>query len=148
MDENSDNRLPAGLICLLIYQGIVVLVSLFFVVNFWLLFLTYRDYSFVLGILVLACWATAMSYASVAMMWRSPRGFLVGMICHLILEIPALPLLLFLGFEGVVGILSETGLARGFAEMFLIFALMWLPFVLISGWGFFYLRKLRKGLLT
>jgi hypothetical protein len=72
MTENSNNRLPAGLICLMIYQWIVVLVSLLFVVNGWVLFLTYRDYGSVLGILVLASWATAMSFASVTMMWRSP----------------------------------------------------------------------------
>ena len=136
MNENS-NRLPAGLIWLLIYQWILVLVSLYFIVTFGVLFFAYREYGFVLYILVLVCWGTAISYASVRMTRRSPRGFLVGMICHLLLEI-----------LGMVMLVAFFAMGVGWDPFFLIFALMWLPFVMISGWGFFYLRALRKSLLS
>jgi hypothetical protein len=141
MNENRDSRLPAGLIWLLIYQGLLVLVGVYFIVTFGILFVTYQEYGFVLYILVLVCWGTAISYASVGMIRRRPRAFLVGMICHLLLEIPAVPLMLLFGFMGLFW--------EGKGEpLFLGFALMWLPFVLISGWGFFYLRTLRKSLLS
>jgi hypothetical protein len=146
VNENKDSSLPTRLTWLLIYQWILVLVSLYFVVTSWRLFLTYPEYGFVLQILVLACWATAISYASVGMARRSPRGLLVGMICHLLLEIPALPIMLYYGFISFQpSIWSDSG-SRGWNPLFLLFALMWLPFVVLSAWAFFYLRKLRRRL--
>jgi hypothetical protein len=148
MNENRDNRRLPGLIWLLIYQWILVLVILYFIVTFGMLFITHGDYAFVLYILVLSCWGTALIFASVGMVIRSPRGFLVGMICHLLLEIPGLFAVLGFGFMIILSSLSADPEERGLASMFLLFALMWLPFVLISGWGFLYLRRLRKSLLT
>src|SRR5436309_480817 len=46
MNENSGNRLPVGLIWLLVYQWFLVLVSLYFVVTYGVLFFTYREYGF------------------------------------------------------------------------------------------------------
>jgi len=154
MNENKDTRLPTGLIWLLFYQGIFVLISLGYSVVGMVELLDSLSRPFDFDVvtsscvmLVLACWGTAMGVASVGMMRRSPRGFLLGMICHLVLEIPAFPIMLFL-FGNYVWSLVGSGEGRGWASFFLIFALMWLPFVLISAWAFFYLRRLRTRLLS
>jgi hypothetical protein len=141
-----------GLAWLLIYQWILVMGSLAYAAAAMGALWTesHRDPSYwwaVVSLLVLACWAIAMAIASVGIMSQRPRGFLVGMICHLLLEMLALPVMLFLGIGGLIGI-SQHGWAGAMAELFLIFALMWLPFVLISGCGFYYLRRLRKRLLS
>lgn len=158
MNEDRHNRLPIGLIWLLSYQGILVFVSLYFVV---VLFIDlYGDLyhrlgrvisiaDFVLGVLeflVLASWGTAMASASVGMIRRRPRGFLAGMICHLLVAILSTIGLIGIGSVGMFSLRSASQEARGFAQLFLLFALMWLPTLLVSGWGFFYLRKLRKSL--
>jgi hypothetical protein len=54
---------------------------------------------------------------------------------------PAIPMLVTCGGSGVLNAFSSTPERDG---MFLAFAVMWLPFVLISGWAFFYLRQLRN----
>jgi len=157
MNENKDSRRPVGLVLLLIYQWILVMGSLTYAATVEIWTNPPRDWGDWLAVvffLVLACWGIAMGVASVGIMRRSPRGFLVGMICHLLLEILALPQMLFLGFLGIVGALSEP--AQGFGEISqiaetitaILFALICLPFVLISGWAFFYLRKLRKSLFA
>jgi|GEM_PF-6097606 hypothetical protein len=144
MHEDRDNRLPAGLIWLLIYQGILVLVSLCYAVAFFLeiyddLFRRVGRFNiadFTLGllyVLVLASWETAMAFASVGMTRRSPRGFLVGMICHLLVAILSMVGLSGFCCMGVLSSLSATNEARGFAPLFLLFALMWLPTLLASG---------------
>src|SRR4051794_18557898 len=68
-----------------------------------------------------------------------------GTICHLLLEIPGLVGLIGFCSLGILPYLGASKEARAWAPLFLLFALMWLPFVLISGWAFFYLRRLRKS---
>ena len=148
MNENRKSRLPTGLIWLLIYQWILVLVGLYFILTFGVLSIDSGEYGFVLYIVVLAGWGTAMSSASVGITRRSPRAFLLGMICHLLLEILGLVGLIGFCSVGVLSLLGGSNEARAWAPMFLLFALMWLPFVLISGWGFFYLRRLRKSIFS
>jgi len=150
--KNRDSLLPIGLGWLLIYQWILAFCSLAFfsakMVEIWTQ--PPRDWGHwaeLSAFLILACWGIAMAVASVGIMKRRPRGFLVGMICHLLLEIIALPVMLFLGIDGLIWI-SDHGFAGALAGLFLIFALMCLPFVLISGWGFFYLRRLSKRLFS
>lgn len=140
MNERNDNRLPAGLIWLLTYHGIIVLIGLCYLVAAVVILITDRDYGAVLVILVLTCWTTAMSYASVGMMRKRLRGLLVGMICHLILAI--------LSSVGLATFATLGILSKDFAPLFLLFALMWSPFALFSSWAFFYLRSLRKDLLA
>ena len=140
MNERKDNRLPTGLIWLLIYHWIIVLISLCYLVAAVVILITDREYGAVLVILVFTCWTTAMSYASVGMMRKRVRGLLVGMICHLILAILSNAALATFVIMGV--------LPSGFGPLFLLFALMWSPFALFSSWGFFYLRRLRKDLLA
>ena len=142
MNERKDNRLPAGLIWLLIYHWIIVLIGLCYLVAAVVILITDREYGAVLVILVHTCWTTAMSYASVGMMRKRLRGLLVGMICHLILAILSNAALATFAIMGVLPI------ADGFGPLFLLFALMWSPFALFSSWGFFYLRRLRKDLLA
>jgi hypothetical protein len=145
-----DSRLPIGLGWLLIYQWILAIGSLAHASSGMVEGWTDRDSLDWLGvviILVLVSWGIAMAIASVGIMRQRPRGFLVGMICHLLIEILALPAMLFFGIDGLLGI-SDSGIAGALAGLFLIFALMCLPFVLISGWGFFYLRMLRKRLFS
>jgi hypothetical protein len=151
MNENRASRLPTGLMWLLIYQWILVLVSLGFDCNFAVILgvwgpgesLRPED---VIGLwcefLVFACWGTAMAFASVGIVRRSPRGFLMGIICHLLLAIPGL--LLLFGSIYLVSLRIPGDIGPGVC---LFFALMWLPFALISAWAFFYLRRLRKRLL-
>ena len=146
MNERKDNQLPAGLIWLLIYHGIIVLIGLCYLVAAVVILITDREYGAVLVILVLTCWTTAMSYASVGMMRKRLRGLLVGMICHLILAILSNAALATFVIMGVLpSLLREKNY---FGPLFLLFALMWSPFALFSSWGFFYLRRLRKDLLA
>jgi hypothetical protein len=152
MNEKKQSHWSVDLVLLLIYQWILAIGTLACagagVAELWTE--SHRDLSHwldVVFILVLACWGIAMAVASWGIMRRKSRGFFLGMMCHLVVEILAMPFMLFLGFVGIVGVFSDHGLG-GFGGMFLIFALMWLPFVLISGCGFLYLRKLRKGLLA
>jgi hypothetical protein len=83
-----------------------------------------------------------MAFASVGMLRRAPRALLVGIICHALLGI--LATCGFVGFAGI-GVVSLLGghEAAAWAPLFLIFAAMWLPFVLLSGWAFVRLRRLR-----
>jgi hypothetical protein len=154
MNENKDSNRPVGLVWLLIYQCILGVIALALGSAAMVEVLITPEVELlpellaVIGWPVLACWGIAMGVASVGIMRRRPRGFLLGMICHLLFEILALPLLLYLGFGGIFGALSDDSWIRGFAVLFLICALAWLPFVLISGWAFFYLRRLRKSLLA
>lgn len=155
MNENRDKRLPVGIIWLLIYQWILVLVSLGYPLAFLVIiikdggFSDYADFlEFGLYGLVPASWGTAMVFACVAMTRRSPRGFRVGMICHLLVAILSMIGFIGIGSVGVFSSLSASHEARGFAQLFLLFALMWLPTLIGSGWGFFYLREFRKSLPT
>jgi len=148
MNERNDNRLPAGLIWLLIYHWIIVLIGLCYLVAFVVFLITDREYGgALLGILVLTCWTTAMSYASAGMMRKRLRGLLVGMICHLILAILSNAALANCAIVGVY-LLSGSHDEKAWAPLPLLFALMWSPFALFSSWGFFYLRRLRKDLLA
>lgn len=154
MNENREKRLPAGLIWLLVFQWLLVLISLSYAVVFAVFSITERKYSYadiilpILYILVLAPWGASMAYASVQMARRRPRGFLVGMICHLLLLIVSMCWLFCLGSTGILMSLANNDTTRAWAPLALLFALVWLPFALISGWGFFYLRRLRKDLLA
>lgn len=147
MNERNDNRLPAGLIWLLIFQWLLVLVSLSYAVGFAVIFINHEEYPLILYILVLALWGAAMAYASVQMTRRRPRGFLVGMICHLLLAILSNAALATFAIMGVLSLAGSHD-AQAWAPLFLLFALMWSPFALFSSWGFFYLRRLRKDLLA
>ena len=167
MNENKESRLPGGLILLLIYQWILAVISLGYsgaaivglsnfagppLVSLDLGLTSSGDpsvpFNYVvmwIQFLVLACWGAAMLFASLGMVRRSPRAFLLGMMCHLPLAIPALLAVLFFGHAGVSGLLSQQGAGSAWAPLMFILALMWLPFLLISGWAFFYLRRLRKS---
>jgi hypothetical protein len=156
MNENRNNRLPTGLLCLLIYQCILVLVAFALGYNIASMLGVWGPGTtltasgvvvFWLQLLVLACWSTAIGFASMGMVRRSPRGLLVGMICHVILEIVALPMMLGLGFMGLSSF-GRRGEEGAWAEMFLLFALMWFPIVSVSAWAFLYLRKLRKQAIS
>jgi hypothetical protein len=155
MNENRDSRLPTGLIWLLFYHGILVLISLGYSVDAMVELLDSLSRGFApedvvifsCVFLVLACWGMAMGIASLGMMGGSARGFLLGMICHLLLEIPALAMMLYLFGMSVLSLIGSKEW-DGWASLALIFALMCLPFVLISAWAFFYLRRLRTRLLS
>lgn len=150
MNEHNDNRLPASLIWLLIYHGIVVLIGLGYLVAAVVILITDRDYVAVLGavlvILVLTGWTTAMVYAAVGIVRKRPGGLRVGWICHLLLAILGNVGLATFAFLGVMSLLNRSHEARAWAPMFLLFALLWSPFALFSSWGFFYLQRLRKDL--
>jgi hypothetical protein len=158
MNEASDDRLSVGIKWLLVYQGLIFLASLYLTVLYgyalvrgWPSSASREIPLVVLFILLLVGWGMAVAYASVVMARRRARGLLVGMICHLLLGILALVLLMVYGSVGVLGCLSKDypgNEAKTWAPLLLFFGLMWLPFVLISGWGFFYLRRLRKSLLS
>ena len=141
MRVNSDITRRAGLIWLLVYQWVLVLVA---VVNAYAISVDFDDV--LLGsliLLVLACWGAAMGFASVGMMRLSSQGFLVGMICHLLLAI--LALLAVFGFLSsyMYHLLTDSKAREAMVDMFLLYALMLLPFASVSAWAFCYLRKLR-----
>jgi hypothetical protein len=155
MNVARDDRLPVGIMWLLVYQGLLVLASLFLLVLYgYALVSGFPDSAsgeipfLVLFLLLLVGWALALAYASVGLTRRRPQGILVGMICHLLLGILAMILLVGYGSVGVLGYLSKDREAKTWAPLLLFFGLIWLPFVLVSGWGFFYLRRLRKRLLS
>ncbi len=150
MNEERASRVPTGLIWLLIYQWILVLVAVCMVCGAIASIpgAKVTATEALLGsfeLLVLACWGTAMVFASVGMVRRSRRGFLLGMICHVLLGILALVGVLIFVCLWFSFSRSESG-QWVWDPFFLIFALMWLPFALISAWAFFYLRRLRKRL--
>jgi hypothetical protein len=132
--EVRDLRL-VGLILMLIYQAFLVLFTFYFVVSF-----LSHDYLPVYGFVPVCslCWGAAMTYASIGMIMRSPQAFLVGMICHALLEMIGTVLTCLYSMAAVATHETE----------YLVIALMWLPFLLISGWGFFFLGSLRQRLLT
>ncbi len=151
MNETRDDRLPAGLIGVLVYQWLLVLGSLGYVgiAAVVLLGNLPPDWDLVLGLVgvsILAAWGSALACALIGIMRRSPQGYRLGMICHLLLEVPGLPAVLLFGGAFAVLLLGNRE-SRAWAPLPLLFALMWLPFVLISGWAFFYLRRLRQSLL-
>lgn len=142
MNEHRENRLPMGLKWLLAYQFILVVISVFFILNYVGLFIAYNEAAFMLYVVIITCGALAMSIASIGMMRRSHRAVVLGMVCHLILAV--LSVIGLIGFF-VVGLLasSEGGHeGKAMLPLFLMFALMWSPFIVISGWGFRYLRDL------
>jgi hypothetical protein len=156
MNQDRDSRPQAGLILLLVYQGILVLVSLGYAVGaiVGLLDIMSRPFdpadvvAVSCAIMVLAGWAALMIFASLGIVRRSPRGFFLGMIGHLLLAIPSLMAFVGLGFMFIFGAASANKETRAWAPLFLIFALMWLPTALLSGWAFYYLRRLRASFLT
>ncbi len=144
MNERNDKRLSTGLIWLLIYHWIIVFIGLCYLVAAVVILITDRDYSVLLVILVLACWTTAMSDASVAVMRKRPRGLLVGMICHLLLAILSNAALVTFAFLGLYSLFRDST----WAPLFLLFALIWSPIALSSSWAFLCFRRLRKDLLA
>ncbi len=153
MNDNKDGNRPVGLVWLLIYQCILGVIALALGSAAMVeVLITPEDELLpellaVVGWPVLACWGIAMGVASIGIIRRSPRGFLIGIICHLLLLIPSLSLMVYLGFSYVYMSFGDSE-SRGWAPLVGLFALMCLPFVLISGWAFFYLRRLRKSLLA
>ncbi len=144
MNERNDGRLTAGLIWLLIYNLILALIGLGYLVAAVVILITDGEYGAVPVILVLTCWIPAMSHASVGMMRKKPRGLRAGMICHLLLAILSNVGLVTFAFLGVMCLLDRSDEAEAWAPLFLLFALMWSPFALVSSWGFFYLRRLHN----
>ncbi len=140
MNENTESRLLIGVIFLLIYQTILGVGSL------WPLPVGLERGLWTFP--VMGGCGLALILVSVGMARRSPRAFLVGMICHLLLAIPAFVAVLVFGYGGVSGLLSEEGAGSAWAPLILLLALMCLPFALISGWAYFYLRRLRNRLLS
>ncbi len=139
-------RLPVGLTLLLVYQGFLVLASLFYGGAGVLVALDWGAYGFLWWALVFVACGVAITWASVGMARRRSWGFLVGMICHLLLGILGL---VWLGFGYLVCLphIASSNAAADWAPTFLLFTLTWLP-VLVSGWGFFYLRRLGKSLFS
>jgi hypothetical protein len=145
-----DGRLPVGFYCLLVYHGLLVVIGLKYILDQVLVLETYGFSSETLCmILSSAVWTAALVYASVAMVMRQPQGFLVGMICHFLLW--ALAMYVFIQFS-VLGFVEANfflgGGVLGLAEFVALLGLISLPFILLSGGGFFYLRRLRKSLLS
>jgi hypothetical protein len=144
--DSRDSRLSARLIGLLIYQWILVTIALAYsaagTVAVWG---EQEPLVPLLALLVLACWGTAMGVAALGVRRRRPREILLGMVCHLLLAIPGGLAIGTLGFMFVATSLNSSHDARAWAPLFLLFALMWLPFVLLSAWAFFYLRRLRAA---
>jgi hypothetical protein len=139
-NAHRQGHLPTALIGLLAYQWVLAIVVVTLGCNmatmgFGLnLALADRLLGWV-ELAVLACWGTAIVFASVGMARRRPRAFVMGMVCHLLLALLGLVCLIVFTFAG-----------WSFDPFFLFFALMWLPFVTISVWAFFYLRRLRTRL--
>jgi hypothetical protein len=127
--------LTPGFICLLACQCSLAVVAVI---------AGYSSTTLSLGWLALsicACWAATMLLASAGMIMQKPRAYLVGMICHLLLAITAsVHVILFACLA-----LSDPQ-DKILTPMFVLFALMWLPFAAIPAWAFFYLRKLRTRL--
>jgi hypothetical protein len=155
MNDNSKSRLPTGLICLLIFQWVLVLVSLGYSVAGTLALGFHPDFSsedasivesflFSCVPLVLAGWGLAMGYASIGIVRRSSQGFRIGMICHLLLGVVGWAFVLILVGSWAL-IRTHSGGQEGMEGLFLLFAFMWLPILLPSAWAFFYLRRLRKS---
>ncbi len=142
MNEHVENRWPTGLKWLLVYQFILVVISVYFILTYVTLFIAYKETAFMLYVAIIACAALAISIASVGMMRRSHRAVVLGMICHLLIAV--LSVVGLIGFFLVGLLASSQGGHEGKAmfPMFLMFALMWSPFILISGWAFRYLRDL------
>jgi hypothetical protein len=147
----KDKRLPAGLIGLLIYQGLAVVsaVGMGCIVARMTFQVKTGLPDMLFGLLMVAVlfgWGATMGVVSEGMTRRSSRAFLVGIVCHVLLEITALIFMFsFLVLWWVTG-WNEHG-TWVWDPFFLIFAGMWSPFVLISAWAIFYLRKLRRSLL-
>src|SRR4051812_23277676 len=98
MSQERDGHLPDGLIALLFYQWVLVLHSLGGTIGAVVGLMDIVSRPFEVGdvvlvagaMVVLAGWATLMVAASVGIARRSSRAFLLGMIGHLILEVPGL----------------------------------------------------------
>src|SRR5260370_14315644 len=107
MNDNKDGNRPVGLVWLLIYQCILGVIALALGSAAMVeVLITPEDELLpellaVVGWPVLACWGIAMGVASIGIIRRSPRGFLIGIICHLLLLIPSLSLMVYLGFSYV-----------------------------------------------
>ena len=93
-------------------------------------------------------WGTVVGFASVAIVMRRRGGFALAMICHLLLAIPGLALLFVLGVSAFWCLGAAARETQSFAALWFLLFLVLLPFVVISGWAFFYLRKIRKCLVT
>jgi hypothetical protein len=156
-NNNQHNRLPAGLMCLLLYQGFLTLCSLGYTIAAVVELVDMMGpSSYVAGvgevlmtssvIIVLAGWTAAMIYASVEIVRRRPRGFFLGMLFHLLLEVVGWSFVLFLLGAALVAVRDKDG--RGWAGLFLLFAFLWLPFLLPSLWAYSYLRRCRASLLS
>jgi hypothetical protein len=92
-----------------------------------------------------------MGVASVGIARRRPGGFLVGMICHLLLEILGSAVMLYVGFMYALAMAADSKAMRDPVVIVLGLlcpVLTCLPFVLISGRAFSYLRRIRKRLFS
>jgi hypothetical protein len=99
-----------------------------------------------LTVAVLFAWGATMAVVSDGMTRQSSRAFFVGIVCHVLLEIPALIFMFMFLVLWLESSWNEHG-TWVWDPFFLIFAGLWSPFVLISAWAIFYLRKLRRSLL-
>ncbi len=135
MNDNKEIHLPSGLIFLLFYQGILVLVSL----GPLAAWLEMGPWPF----LLLVAFGIAMFFASVGMAQLRPRGFILGITCHLLLAIPAFLAVSYSILWGLQLLIQEAGFG-GWATFAFSLGLMWLPILLISGWACFYLCQFLK----
>jgi heme/copper-type cytochrome/quinol oxidase subunit 3 len=150
MQQDRETRTPTGLVVLLIYQWILVLICLGyssgFAVTIWQDPGAYLPHAAFLLFLLIPIWGVAMGFASLAMTRRSRQGFQWAMICHFLLGMVGSGFVLTHGYIYIQMSSKGSSDTRAWAPLFLIVALMWLPFVLISVWAFFYLRRLREPL--
>jgi hypothetical protein len=143
MVEPNDNRSLAEMKWVQLCQWILIAVCIYFIVRFVQLMIAYDDLGFLMYIVPLTIAALLLIWTSIGMLRRNPRAFFVAMICHLLVTIvAAIGLICFLG----IGLFSSVGGhdAAAWSSMFFLFALMWLPFVLISGGVSYYLHKVTE----
>lgn len=150
MNENSDHRVGPGLVWLLLYQCILALLLGAEGYNFATegagagLSLADRLLGWLASVLCVGG-ALAIVWASVGMLRRRPRAYLVSMICHLLGAIIAMSGVIACG---IVFIVADRGghEEKAWAPMFLLFALLWLPVAVLACWAFVYVRRLRTRL--
>src|SRR5262245_6297798 len=143
MVEPNDNRSLAGMKWVQLYQWILIAVSVYFIVQYVQLMIAYDDLGFLMYIVPLTIAAMVLIWTSLGMLSRNQRAFFIAMTCHLLVAIVAgIGLICFLG----IGLISSGSGhdAAAWSPMFFLFALMWLPLVLISGAVFYYLHKVSE----
>jgi hypothetical protein len=145
----AENRRPTGLIFLLIYQWILVLIALgttIFVASWFRLECTLEGGIGCVFLVVPSCFGTAMAVASIGIICRKSWAFLLGMICHLVLEVIGWSfVLILLGTPAYIQMTTSDRWSRSVADLYVVFAIMCLPLNVPSAWAFLYLRRRRTA---